>query len=94
MNRRSFIRNSTAVATALTTGGFLKASGKGSQPLPPDKHNFQLKYAPHFGMFRHHAGEDLLDQLQFMSDTGFTAMEDNGMKERPVFVDQAEPHDT
>lgn len=48
------------------------------------KHDFQLKYAPHFGMFRHHAGEDLLDQLQFMSDVGFRAMEDNGMKQREV----------
>ncbi|MCK4746721.1 MAG: TIM barrel protein, partial [Bacteroidales bacterium] len=44
--------------------------------------------APHFGMFRHHAGEDMLDQLQFMADEGFTAMEDNGMKGREVSMQE------
>lgn len=43
---------------------------------------FKLNYAPHFGMFRHHAGNDHVDQLQFMADEGFTALEDNGMKGR------------
>ena len=88
MNRRSFVRNSTAVATALVTGSILKTSGKEIQTSPTEKHSFQLKYAPHFGMFRHHAGEDLLDQLQFMSDAGFTAMEDNGMKEKDISVQE------
>ena len=43
---------------------------------------FKLKYAPHFGMFKNHAGKDPLDQLKFMADMGFTAMEDNGMMKR------------
>lgn len=43
---------------------------------------FNLNYAPHFGMFRQHAGEDLIDQIKFMSDAGFTALEDNGMMGR------------
>lgn len=45
---------------------------------------FKLRYAPHFGMFRHHAGDDLVAQLRFMAVEGFTALEDNGMRERPV----------
>jgi hydroxypyruvate isomerase len=45
---------------------------------------FQLKYAPHFGMFKHHAGNDPIDQLKFMADEGFTALEDNGMMGKPV----------
>jgi hydroxypyruvate isomerase len=45
---------------------------------------FKLKYAPHFGMFKHHAGEDLVDQLKFAADQGFSAWEDNGMKGRSV----------
>ena len=49
---------------------------------------FKMKYAPHFGMFKHHAGEDLLDQIKFMADTGFTAMEDNGMMKRPADVQE------
>ncbi len=43
---------------------------------------FKLKYAPHFGMFNHSAGEDPLDQIRFMADQGFTALEDNEMKQR------------
>lgn len=45
---------------------------------------FNLKYAPHLGMFKNLAGEDPIDQLNFMADQGFTAFEDNGMKGRPV----------
>lgn len=43
---------------------------------------FRLKYAPHFGMFRHHAGDDPVEQLKFAADQGFTAWEDNGMRGR------------
>jgi hydroxypyruvate isomerase len=43
---------------------------------------FNLKYAPHFGMFQNSAGEDLVDQLKFAADQGFRAWEDNGMKGR------------
>ncbi len=50
--------------------------------LFPAKNNFKLKYAPHFGMFKNLAGDDLIDQLKFMADTGFTALEDNGMMGR------------
>ncbi len=45
---------------------------------------FRLKYAPHFGMFKNNAGEDLIDQIKFMSDQGFSAMEDNGLKRRSI----------
>ncbi|MDA0842080.1 MAG: TIM barrel protein [Planctomycetota bacterium] len=45
---------------------------------------FKLKYAPHFGMFRNSGGEDLVDQLKFGADQGFTAWEDNGMPGREI----------
>ncbi len=86
MKRRSFIQNGAASAAALLTGSAVWASPStqsSAGDLPPKAH-FKLKYAPHFGMFKHHAGEDLLDQLQFMADAGFTAMEDNGMKGREI----------
>ncbi len=47
-------------------------------------HRFNLKYAPHLGMFNNLAGEDPIDQLNFMADQGFTAFEDNGMMQRDV----------
>ncbi len=37
------------------------------------QHKFNLKYAPHFGMFKHRAGEDLPDRIRFMYDAGFRA---------------------
>jgi hydroxypyruvate isomerase len=86
MKRRSFIQQGAVTASALLAGPAAWASSKNQaegRALPP-KQNFKLKYAPHFGMFRHHAGEDLLDQVQFMADAGFTAMEDNGMKGREI----------
>lgn len=43
-----------------------------------------MKYAPHFGMFRNHAGDSMVDQLKFAADEGFHAWEDNGMPGRSV----------
>ncbi len=70
-------------SSALATGaGALSASAFAKTALPPEKRSFQMKYAPHFGMFKNHAGEDVIDQLNFMADVGFTALEDNGMMKR------------
>ena len=83
MDRRHFL--SSAAALGLAAGAApltLAAAPRRAEP-------FQLRYAPHFGMFRHHAGEDLLDQLRFMADEGFSALEDNGMAGRPVAVQEA-----
>ena len=48
------------------------------------KHTFKLKYGPHFGHFKHSAGEEYVDQLKFAADAGFTAWEDNGMPKRDI----------
>lgn len=84
MKRKTFLKNSLFAATALTTGTvFADPKRAGSQVSDLlKKHDFKLKYSPHFGMFEHHAGRDLLDQIQFMSDIGFRGLEDNGMKGR------------
>ena len=90
MQRRSFLRNG-AVATAALLTGTATMAGAAVRPAPvdiPPKHQFKLKYAPHFGMFKNHAGKDLLDQIQFMSDVGFLALEDNGMKKREVSMQE------
>lgn len=86
MKRRDFVKSGLAFGAAVSTGTATAATQ--FSPLrnvaftPAEKHDFKLKYAPHFGMFKSHAGEDPLDQLQFMADTGFTALEDNGMMGR------------
>jgi hydroxypyruvate isomerase len=39
-------------------------------------------------MFKNYAGPNELDQLQFMYDQGFTALEDNELMERPVALQE------
>ncbi len=80
MERRSFLRNAagTVAAMGLAGSGKTFASVKSIAAEPP----FKLKYGPHFGMFKNSAGEDLIDQIKFMADQGFTAFEDNGMMGR------------
>jgi hydroxypyruvate isomerase len=87
MKRRNFLKKSiTAGGTALTSAAIgapvIAKSIPGKKFKLFEKHQFNLHYAPHFGMFKNMAGDDLIDQIKFMSDVGFTAMEDNGMKNR------------
>ncbi|MBU0640309.1 MAG: TIM barrel protein [Planctomycetes bacterium] len=81
MDRRTFLATGLAGAASVS----LTSNARAAQPqMTPaaERKSFKLKYAPHFGMFKHHAGEDLVDQLKFAADAGFTAWEDNGMKGR------------
>jgi hydroxypyruvate isomerase len=82
-SRRHFLKSTIAASSAI-------AMGATASPVhaTPAKTPFKLKYAPHFNMFKHHAGENLIDQIKFMADEGFTAMEDNGMMRRPVDVQE------
>jgi len=77
MKRRSFIQNSTLTAASLMAVNPL-FSNNNSNP----NHFYNLNYAPHFGMFKNHAGSDIFNQLEFIKDQGFKAFEDNGMKNR------------
>ncbi len=83
MERRKFLKSS-ALSSALLATGAGCATAATPLAIKKEKHQFQLKYAPHLGMFKHTAGEDPIDQLNFMADQGFTAFEDNGMKGRTV----------
>jgi hydroxypyruvate isomerase len=90
MQRRYFLKSGTAATLAAFSGSAAMAMarfGTSTYELPP-KHDFKLKYAPHIGMFKHHAGDDPLDQIQFMADAGFRAMEDNRMKSREVSLQE------
>lgn len=81
-NRREFIKKSLGAASILSLGGMTESAFAHQSKI--EKNNFKMLYAPHFGMFKHSAGDDLFDQLQFMADNGFMALEDNGMLARPV----------
>ena len=81
MERRSFIRN-----TALALGAVTQFKNRVFKPELQAL--FQLKYAPHLGMFERVAGKDPIDQLNYMADQGFRAFEDNNMKKRTVALQE------
>jgi len=85
--RRDFLGNSagSALAVAALASGAAVAADKTRKSA---QRKFQLKYGPHFGMFKAHAGEDLIAQIEFMADQGFTAFEDNGLMGRAVDVQE------
>ncbi len=83
MQRRNFIRNGLAVTGSLMAGNSLASGAWGSRPTSQEK-TFNMNYAPHAGMFKNHAGENFIDQIRFMHEQGFRAIEDNGLLGRPV----------
>jgi len=87
MVRRDFIK-ATALSAASVSFGANTVLGNTSDDKPDKNHKFNLNYASHFGMFKNSAGEDLIDQLNFIADQGIPALEDNGMKDKPVDVQE------
>ena len=79
MKRRELLKTTLGAGAAFGLGGARLAAA-----AQAPANGFRLKYAPHFGMFKSHAGEDLVDQLKFAADQGFTAWEDNGMASKAV----------
>ena len=87
VDRRQVLGLGVAAASMLATPrGVRSSSAQSSSSQSGGSPRFKLKYAPHFGMFRQHAGADFVDQLRFMHDEGFRALEDNGMGDRSVDV--------
>ena len=75
INRRSFISR----AAVLTGAGIFGAHAQETSGQAP---KFKLRYGPHPGTFKASAGDDLLDQIKFAADQGFTGWEDNGLPSR------------
>ena len=82
MDRRAFLRAGVASSVLFGTGSDALAKVAVSEAIaaPP----FRLHYAPHLGLFETLAGADPVDQIAFMAEQGFTAFEDNGMRDRSV----------
>lgn len=79
MLRRSFLNTSGLVAS-----GMMSTLNFDLLNIFQSSNKFNLKYAPHFGMFKNLAGDDLIDQLNYIAEQGFTAFEDNNLKKRTV----------
>lgn len=91
MKRRDFLKAGIAVAGGAVVVETLVAEtliaetlNDGDSVRQTDRHRFRLNYAPHFGMFKHLAGENLTDQLKFAADQGYTAWEDRVISDRPI----------
>jgi hydroxypyruvate isomerase len=83
MKRREFI--ATTAAASLAAGlGHRAVARQREDAAPAGNDTFTLDYAPHFGMFKNHAGDDQVDQIDFMAEVGFRSIEDNGMRGRSV----------
>ena len=76
MQRRIFLRSAAAALAGASL--FRPTFAAAGSPT------FQMNYAPHDGMFKNSAGADFIDQIKFMHDQGFRAIEDNGLLGRPV----------
>jgi hydroxypyruvate isomerase len=89
MQRRQFLAGAAAglgaagACRAQTAVAGLAAAPAAPAATPQQGKPFKLKYAPHFGMFSNHA-KGAVDELRFMHDQGFRAIEDNGMSRRGV----------
>lgn len=80
MNRRVFLAAGAAAGSSLTVLGNAFAAEGSSAPVKP----FQLRYAPGFGTFKNHCGDDPISAISFCRDQGFGAMFDNGLMGRPA----------
>jgi hydroxypyruvate isomerase len=78
MNRRSFVSSLAASALVATT----MRPASAATAAPTSGAPFRMKFGPHHGHFKAHVGDDILDQIRFAHDAGFTAWEDNGMPGR------------
>jgi hydroxypyruvate isomerase len=82
MDRRAFMATGLAAGAAVSMGTFANHSHAAEPAKRSAKRKFKLKYAPYFGMFRNHVGDDPIDQLKFMADEGFRAAFDNEIADR------------
>jgi hydroxypyruvate isomerase len=90
MKRRDFLGNAVIGGISLTgMSGIINANASIIDIPVSNATKFNLKYAPNFGTFKEHAGDDLIDQIKFMHDQGFRAIFDNGlMRKEPALQEK------
>lgn len=82
MKRSEFLQKGLMATGALVAGGSLTSNASSQPGVEKAAQTFNLNYGPHDGMFKNLAGNNFLDQIQFMYDQGFRGIEDNGMPGR------------
>ncbi|HET9371514.1 MAG TPA: TIM barrel protein [Vicinamibacterales bacterium] len=85
IRRREFLKSTALAGAGLAAASQAVPIEAMARAAPAPQRRFKLNYAPHFGMFRDHAGgNDVVAELEFMASEGFIGLEDNGMRGRPV----------
>jgi len=87
LNRRSFISRTAMLAatSSLVLGAALRSP---AQEAAGQNRKFKLRYAPHPGIFKESAGDDVLDQIRFCADQGFTAFEYNSLPSQSAVMQE------
>jgi hydroxypyruvate isomerase len=86
MTRRDILAGAATLGAAAAFDAARSEAFAQTKPAAPaaKKKKFNLRYAFDAGQFKNHAPGGVVDELKFAADQGFTAMEDNKMKGRPV----------
>lgn len=84
IDRRHLLGGAAAMGALSATACAIGLNSPSAEAEDIDRQTFGMKFAPHDGMFRHSAGKDIIDQIHFAADQGFTAWEDNGLSGRSV----------
>lgn len=82
-NRRSFLAATAAVSASASLAIAVGKTAFGQDAQDAKNENdpkFKLRFAPHPGSFTASAGKDVIDQINYCNEKGFTAIEYNGIK--------------
>lgn len=86
INRRNLIAGVAATGALSATAYAVGLNSQTAAAEALTSKTFGTKFAPHDGMFRHAAGDSIIDQIHYAADQGFTAWEDNGLAGRTIEV--------
>ena len=81
LSRRDFVR-SASVGSVIFAQSLTSSVVAQEQKITSAQSPFKLKFAPHVRHFAASAGPNILDQIRYAHELGFTAWEDNGMPKR------------
>ncbi len=83
LDRRAFISSTAGASVAIAAASMSLTTMKSSmaqEAAQTGGKKFNLRFAPHPGSFKASAGEDVIDQINYCNEKGFTALEYNGIK--------------
>ncbi len=87
-DRRDFIKKVGIAAGSFAFAGSTLAQSNKEAQSSNEGGKFNLKYAPHLHTFKDTVGDDPFDNINFISDTGFRAIFDNGFPKKEAALQE------